>query len=204
MSCPSATVGLSRLFVVAAPGFALLAPGRALAAPSDEPVVVSRQSATAGGMPADRDAGGADVSADGRYVAFESKARNLSPIAAEVMNVYLYDTKRKRIELVSRNGRKGANGKSQDPAVSQNGRYVAFGSRAGNLPGPAKEPNVYVYDAKRNRVELVSRQSHRTEGVPPMPGRRTPTSPPTATSSRSRPPPEPRRPDRQPKERLRV
>jgi Tol biopolymer transport system component len=116
-------------------------------------------------MPADRDAGAADVSADGRYVAFESKARNLSPIAGEVMNVYLYDTKRKRIELVSRNGRKGANDKSQDPAVSRNGRYVAFGSRAGNLPGPP-QPNVYVYDAKRNRVELVSRQSRSDGGRP--------------------------------------
>lgn len=137
----------------------------AAAAPQDEPFVVSRQSKSAGGDVADAGSAAPDVSANGRYVAFESKARNLSPIAKDVLNVYLYDTKRRTVKLVSRNDDAGANGKSQDPAVSRNGRYVAFGSKAGNLPGPGR-PSVYVYDAKRNRTELVSRQSRADGGRP--------------------------------------
>lgn len=123
-----------------------------------DPIAVSVQSAADGGMEADRDSGSSDVSANGRYVAFESKAENLSPMAKDVLNVYLYDTERDTVELVSRKGSSGGNDKSQDPSISANGRYVAFASRAGNFPGP-QQPNVYVYDARRDKLELVSRQS---------------------------------------------
>lgn len=144
----------------------LVAP--ASAAPNNDPFVVSRQSAAAGGMEANKDAGASDVSAKGRFVVFESKADNLSPLANDVRNIYRYDTRSGGLELVSRNGAEGADGKSQDPAISANGRYVAFRSNARNL-GPTDQNvflNIYVYDAKRNRTELVSRQSASDGGRP--------------------------------------
>lgn len=152
------------LIAVLASCLALVPP--TFAAPAGrKPIIVSRQSKSAGAALADADSGAPDASANGRYVVFESRAQNLSPIAKDVRNVYLYDTERRRVELVSRDRGVGANGRSWDPAVSRNGRWVAFTSKARNLSGPTPGAylSVYVYDAKRNRTELVSRQS-RSDG----------------------------------------
>lgn len=140
----------------------------ASAAHSKAPFVVSRQSASDGGMEVDRSARTSDVSGNGRYVVFESKADNLTPMADDVRNIYRYDTRLEKVELVSRNGRRAADGKSQDAAISGSGRYVAFRSNARNLgpTNPNSYLNIYVYDAKRNRTELVSRQSKADGGLP--------------------------------------
>lgn len=136
--------------------------GSAASAATDAPFVVSRQSESAGGMEVDRDAEASDVSANGRFVVFQSKAENLSPIADNVRTIYRYDTRSKTVELVSRNRGEVADGRSQDPAISANGRYVAYSSEAKNLSpkaGLRPNPTIYVYDARRNRSEPVSRQS---------------------------------------------
>lgn len=157
-------VGTATAIGVVAACVGLAAPASAGDEPGD-PIIVSRQSKAAGAGLADADSGAPDVSANGRYVVFASPAQNLSPIARNVKNIYRYDTKRRRLELISRNGRVAANGRSWDPAVSRNGRWVAFTSKAGNLPGPV-QLNAYVYDAKRDRIELVSRQSRADGGRP--------------------------------------
>ena len=147
---------------------ALLFVAAAYASPKQGPSVVSRQSASAGGMEANKDAGASDVSGNGRYVVFESKADNLSPMAKDVLNIYRYDTRLEKVELVSRNGARAANDKSQDPAISANGRFIAFRSNARNL-GPRDRNvylNIYVYDARRNETELISRQSASEGGRP--------------------------------------
>jgi len=120
----------------------------------------------AAGTPAsDGDSGpGVAVSATGRYIAFESKATNLSPGGqAGVTNIYLRDRKNGTTVLVSRaDGADGAggDGDSTAPAISPAGRYVAFESVAHNLASDANPVrNVYVRDTVANTTTLVSRAS---------------------------------------------
>jgi Tol biopolymer transport system component len=103
------------------------------------------------------------ISADGRYVAFASKATNLSAIdKGSIEDVFVRDLKTNRTILVSRaGGKRGAagDGDSSNPSISANGRYVAFESYAGNL-GPADSgtrPEIFVRDMRSGRVTLVSR-----------------------------------------------
>jgi len=106
------------------------------------------------------------ISANGRYVAFATKARNLNRIdRGSVEDVFLRDLKKNRTLLVSRaRGKRGAagNGDSSNPSISANGRYVAFESYASNL-GPRDSPavpDVFVRDMRSGRVFLASRGSH--------------------------------------------
>ena len=74
-------------------------------------------------------------SADGRYVAFKSRADNLVPNDTnDVGDVFLYDLQQETIALASVNG-DGVQGNdaSQSPSLSDNGRYVTFSSLASNL-----------------------------------------------------------------------
>ncbi len=106
------------------------------------------------------------ISADGRYVAFASKAKNLSRIDKDsVEDVFVRDLKTNRTLLVSRaQGEHGAagSGDSSNPSISADGRYVAFESYASNL-GPADNsttPDVFVRDMRSGRVFLASRASN--------------------------------------------
>lgn len=75
------------------------------------------------------------VSADGRYVAFQSSATNLVPGDSNgVQDIFLFDRVSATLELISI-GIAGvpANNASADPVVSGDGRYVAYGSYASNL-----------------------------------------------------------------------
>ncbi|HEX6688327.1 MAG TPA: hypothetical protein VF085_06640 [Solirubrobacterales bacterium] len=103
------------------------------------------------------------ISADGRYVAFASKAKNLSRIDKDsVEDVFVRDLKTNRTLLVSRaQGKHGTagSGDSSNPSISADGRYVAFESYASNL-GPADDstiPDAFVRDMRSGRVFLVSR-----------------------------------------------
>jgi Tol biopolymer transport system component len=103
------------------------------------------------------------ISANGRYVAFASKAKNLSRIdKGSVEDVFVRDLKTNRTLLASRGqGKHGApgSGDSSSPSISADGRYVAFESYASNL-GPADDstiPDVFVRDMRSGRVFLTSR-----------------------------------------------
>jgi Tol biopolymer transport system component len=75
------------------------------------------------------------MSADGRFVAFDSDAGSLVPADTNgVRDVFLYDRATATTTRVSV-GVHGAqsNGQSQRPTLSANGRYVAFWSAASNL-----------------------------------------------------------------------
>ena len=89
-------------------------------------------------------AGGADVfsdnpsiSGDGKFVAFDSKASNLVFPDSSLGNldVYVFDVDNPAVERVSVNsaGIQAAVFDSLRPALSQDGRYVAFESAASNL-----------------------------------------------------------------------
>jgi Tol biopolymer transport system component len=103
------------------------------------------------------------ISANGRYVAFATKARNLSGIDKDsVEDVFVRDLKTNRTLLASRGkGKQGAGGSgdSSNPSISADGRYVAFESYASNL-GPSDNstiPDVFVRDMRSGHVFLASR-----------------------------------------------
>jgi Tol biopolymer transport system component len=75
------------------------------------------------------------ISADGRFVAYYSDATNLvSDDTNAVADVFMYDRLTHQTQLVSlTSGGLQGNGASQFPAISGNGRFVAFESNASNL-----------------------------------------------------------------------
>jgi Tol biopolymer transport system component len=110
------------------------------------------------------------ISADGRYVAFSSSSSNL--VAGDtngVRDVFVHDRETRATERVSV-GPFGAgpemDGGSDMPALSADGRYVAFHSQASNLIGPllGTQNDVFVHDRETGVTELVSVASDGTEG----------------------------------------
>jgi Tol biopolymer transport system component len=79
------------------------------------------------------------ISADGRYVAFISNARDLVPGDGDGdVDAFLRDRVggTTRMASVATTGEPAAGGSSERPSISADGRYVAFHSDAGNLsPG---------------------------------------------------------------------
>ena len=83
--------------------------------------------------PAPTDSDDPSISADGRYVAFESYADNLSRRRRQRLHdVFVRDTAMSTTTLVSRRAGPAATG-AHDPSISADGRYVAFASDANNL-----------------------------------------------------------------------
>ena len=100
------------------------------------------------------------LSADGRFVAFESDATNLvMGDENETLDIFVYDRQTGNTTRVSvaPQGR-DPNGASYQPAFSADGRYVAFGSWASNLV--AGDGNgtgdIFVYDRQTETTRRVS------------------------------------------------
>lgn len=106
------------------------------------------------------------ISADGRYVAFESYS-HLTSNETDWWNVYLRDRQTGQTELISKSF-DGApqTGPSDDPCISPDGRYVAFSSGASNLVnGDTNEHgDIFVQDRQTGLMELVSVASDGTQG----------------------------------------
>lgn len=97
------------------------------------------------------------ITPDGRYVAFESGAKNLvlgDPNGAE-WDVFVRDMINGGIELISKNG----NGTSSSPAISSDGRFVAYNSFATNLVPLENVENgldIFLYDRENGTTEPIS------------------------------------------------
>jgi Tol biopolymer transport system component len=123
--------------------------------------VTIRASVRSSGAQGDFASGGAVVrlSADGRYVVFDSVATNL--VAGDTnaaRDVFRHDLQTGVTELVSA-GLSGApaNADSQAPSISDDGRYVCFESLATNLaPGGAGFSEIYVRDMVAGMTTRVS------------------------------------------------
>ena len=115
-----------------------------------------RVSVDSSGGEADGDCGLASISPDGRYVAFESVATNL--VAGDThghRNVFLRDRAAGTTEVESVDSAEHlGNDDSRAPAISADGRFVAFESAATNLvPGDTNgHHDVFV----RDRVDAVT------------------------------------------------
>jgi Tol biopolymer transport system component len=92
-------------------------------------------SADSSGHIGNGDSRSASISADGRFVAFQSYASNLIPVDANGdYDVFVRDLQAGTTEWVSISAGGGSpNGRSFAPAISSDGRYVAFHSEASNL-----------------------------------------------------------------------
>ena len=135
--------------------------------------LVSRQSDADGAAQSSERSRNPSISADGRFVVFNSRATNLIPGGGPdangfVADVFVFDRQTGGLELVSRQGDAdgGAQGNFDSFAysISADGRLVAFNSRATNLiPGGGPDTNgidrdVFVFDRQTGGIELVSRQ----------------------------------------------
>lgn len=109
------------------------------------------------GDPADGQSGDfADITADGRYVVFSSRATNLVPGDTNgTEDIFLRDLATDTTTLLSvdLNGGQG-DAQSWEPVISGDGRYVAFSSAATNLaPGGTASGAVYVIDRQLGTIE---------------------------------------------------
>ncbi|NMG21491.1 DUF4347 domain-containing protein, partial [Brasilonema bromeliae] len=100
------------------------------------------------------------ISGDGRYVAFESYASNL--VADDTNNfndIFVYDTQTRTTSRASVNSQSNqGNNASFSPAISADGRYVAFDSFASNLV-PEDTNNtrdIFVYDTQTRTTSRAS------------------------------------------------
>src|SRR3954449_12419913 len=110
------------------------------------------------------------MSPDGRYVVFVSDATNLVPRDTNgLADLFVRDRKLGTIERVNL-GPKGVQGNdiivSYGPAISDNGRYVAFVSDATNLVDGDNNGagDVFVRDRWKGRTERVSVAGDGTQG----------------------------------------
>lgn len=100
------------------------------------------------------------ISADGRYIVFQSAAANLVPgDTNNATDVFVHDRRRDATTRVSIGpGGAQADSSSQIPTISADGRYVAFRSVATNLvPGDTNDQeDVFVHDRRTGTTTRVS------------------------------------------------
>jgi uncharacterized repeat protein (TIGR01451 family) len=106
------------------------------------------------------DGGHSHLSADNRYVVFASPSPLI--VAGDTngkQDIFLRDRQTGITTLVSRGaGGAATNDHSNEPAISANGRYIAYTSLATNI-SPSVTPgysNVFVYDRQTGTTSLVS------------------------------------------------
>ena len=107
------------------------------------------------------------LSADGRFVSFEADDDDF-PGADGTLDAYVRDRRTGRTSLISQSsdGDPVDTNSSVYPAISGNGRYVAFHSDSDLLPGADATGDLFMRDRKRRTTTLVSK----TQGGDPAGG----------------------------------
>jgi hypothetical protein len=100
------------------------------------------------------------ISADGRYVVFSTLASNLSPADPTYdVDIYLRDRQTGNTEYISTapDGSEG-NGRSDEPRISDDGRYVVFHSRASNLVAndTNNKNDIFLHDRQTGATTRIS------------------------------------------------
>jgi Tol biopolymer transport system component len=123
----------------------------------------TRASVDSSGAQADNSSTSAAISADGRYVAFQSSATNLvAQDTNSASDVFVRDRQAGQTARISvASGGAEAHGASNDPAISADGRYVAFVSDAADLAtgdvGGFRD--VFVHDRQTGQTTRISTAS---------------------------------------------
>lgn len=130
---------------------------------------------------------GPSISADGRFIVFESYGVDLvpndtnlpTPLTCSNGDIFVHDTKTRRTSRVSVTSFGGqpdplSGSILEGPSISPNGRYVAFGSSHEDLASNSMSVDtdewaIYVHDRMTGSTELVSVSN---EGEYPMAGAR--------------------------------
>ena len=102
------------------------------------------------------------MSADGRFVAFVSLSSNLVA-SVSGQQIYVRDRQTGQTTVVSKSsaGIVGG-GTSSAPAISADGRYVAFVSTSWNLVGGVNGTQVYLHDRELGLTTLISKDNSGT------------------------------------------
>ena len=128
-----------------------------------------RVSVGPGGRQADRGSFDADLSGDGRWLAFCSSARNLlgRPVAVPDPAdpaIYLRDLRRRRTRMVSRHAARDLEGDPVcSPSVSRHGRFVTYAydsppaSRVGHFGREGVRRHVRLFDRRTGRTRTLTR-----------------------------------------------
>lgn len=115
-------------------------------------------SKSSGGSFGNGDSGGSiDISADGRYVVFESSASNLvAGDSNERQDVFIHDRQTGDTSRALGTDGSAPTGRAIDASISADGRYVAFAG-AGYEPGVASNDwGVYVFDRQSGTSERIT------------------------------------------------
>ena len=101
------------------------------------------------------------ISADGRYIAYVSFATNIIDNDTNgYSDIFVYDTLTDTTSRISvgQSGEQAVGGDSTDPAISANGRFIAYTSEATNLyvHDDNSASDIFVYDAIDNTTTAVS------------------------------------------------
>ena len=129
---------------------------------------IVRASVDGSGIQANGPSDAPGISSDGRFVVFASEASNL--VAGDtnlVRDIFVYDRQTGATERVSVDtAGLEANGLSDAPGISSDGRFVAFASEASNLV--AGDTNlvrdIFVYDRQTGVPDRLSLNSRGAEG----------------------------------------
>jgi len=133
---------------------------------TNQTTVVSKSSA---GIIGDGASSEPAISADGRYVAFVSTSTNLVA-SVNGTQIYLHDRQTDQTTLVSQDNSVTpvpGNGASSTPAISSDGRFVAFASLSTNLGTAGGNQQIYIHDrltGANGTTSLVSKDSAGTAG----------------------------------------
>jgi Tol biopolymer transport system component len=124
--------------------------------------LTTRASETAAGVGGDVASFSIKLSDDGRFAVFQSAATNLVPNDLNALSdIFLKDTQTGAIACMSCAGAIFGDGASGSPAISGDGRFVAFQSTATNLvPGDTNTvSDVLVREVATGALQLVSRSA---------------------------------------------
>ncbi|WP_159395815.1 TolB family protein [Streptomyces sp. 3211] len=126
--------------------------------------LVSKSSVGSGSQSGNGQSLQADVSANGRFVAFQSDSSNINSGGKPGSQVYLKDLETGAVSLISAADIPAgvpAEPGSHNPSISDDGRFIAFESSAGNLQaGGSQDTNgkvdIYIYDQVARTITRVA------------------------------------------------
>ncbi|MEO6308651.1 MAG: putative Ig domain-containing protein [Nitrospiraceae bacterium] len=122
------------------------------------------------------------ISASGRYVTFVSQSGNLVP-GVSGQQVYLRDRQTDQTTLVSKSSSGiTSNGLvNSSPAISEDGRFIAFLSNGTNVVTGVTGQQIYLHDRVTGSTSLISKNNN----VPPVPGDGNSVTPAISTDGSS-------------------